>query len=113
MHPTRPKRPADFDGNELLRELKQLKLNIPLGQLLALVPHYRKKLLKQLAGKKEPESESAALTCEVDLTANWDMTVPKLTSGVVVDNGSGFNIRSDKTRKSLDITTMDPTPFSI
>lgn len=78
---TRAKRPADFNGSEILRELKQLKLNIPLGHLLALVLDYREKLLRQLEGKKEPEEEvgSVVLTCEVDLTTDWDMTVPEVT----------------------------------
>ena len=96
-------KPSTSEEYDLLANLKELQLEISLGQLLSLVPKYHRQLLWDLEG--EEEELPAPQACSVEVMQDWDVVVPELTIGVegmqiggtMIDGGLGVNIMADET----------------
>lgn len=103
---------------DILKGLGEMKLNICLGQLLALVPEYSAKL----CGWKEvpAHADRVAGICQAEPCADWDGVIPDIVvmlqeqelRGMVLDGGLGVNIISEATRQALGIPLTDKASFT-
>ena len=112
---------APVKNCDIIQQLEKLQLNISLGELLSLIPEYRKKWSTAEAEEEVAGPTNTSASCSVIPCVDWDGVVPEIEvlinetniTGVVLDGGSGVNILAEETRKALGLPITNMAAFTV
>lgn len=105
----------------ILEGLMNLKLDIFVRQLLALILEYNSKLATSLGVPRSRFETMIPVICKAEPCQDWDGVIPKIAvtiegrklTGVVLDGGSGVNIMAEHTREALGLQVEEMGTFTV
>ena len=116
-----PTIPTSLSSYDLWSDLKRLKADITIAQLLEIAPLMRKALKSGNPVKRRPKSRSKLAASVKSTSRPHDVKaveievsiVDKILPNTLVDGGSGLNIMPLQTMEKLGLDITGPSPFVI